>query len=107
MRPFGSLCVLVFFVAYTTTATEEGEEIPLFIVQDPRLFATTTIATTVSTTITSTIACTSGAFAGLANQAAIDALTKCSINLGRRRRGILLEGDDDDQFSISASVTQG
>ncbi|EFX89099.1 hypothetical protein DAPPUDRAFT_220751 [Daphnia pulex] len=104
MRLLASLCVLVFFVAYTTA--EEGEEIS-FLVQDPRLFATTTATTTVSTTITSTIPCTSGAFAGLANQAAIDALTKCSINLGRRRRGILLEGDEDEQFSISPSATQG
>jgi hypothetical protein len=106
MRLLASLSVLVFFVVYATTAVEEEEEIS-FIFQDPRLFATTTTTTIFSTTITSTIPCTSGAFAGLANQAAIDALTKCSINLGRRRRGILLEGDEDEQFSISPSATQG
>ena len=106
MRLLASLSVLLFFVVYATTAVEEEKEIA-FIFQDPRLFATTTTTTTFSTTITSTIPCTSGAFAGLADAAAIAALTKCAINLGRRRRGILLEGDEGEQFSISPSVTQG
>lgn len=104
MRLLASLCVLIFFVVYTTIAAEE--EIP-FIIQDPRLFATATITTIFSTTITSTIPCTSGQFAGLAALGDIANLPKCAINLGRRRRGILLEGDEEEQFSISPSVTQG
>ena len=106
MRLLASLSVLLFFVVYATTAVEEEEEIA-FIFQDPRLFATTTTTTIFSTTITSTIPCTSGENGGLANPAAIIALPKCAINLGRRRRGFLLEKDEDEQFSISPSVTQG
>lgn len=105
MRLLALLSVFVFSVTCTNTA-QEKEEIP-YDIQDPRLFATTTTTTTTTVTVASTIPCTSGEFAGLADQAAVDALAKCPISLGRRRRGVLFEEDDEEQFSINPSAIQG
>ncbi|XP_057371342.1 uncharacterized protein LOC130692277 [Daphnia carinata] len=106
MRLLALLSVFVLSVTCTNIA-EEKEDIPYDGIHDPRLFATTTSTTTTTVTVASTIPCTSGAFAGLANQIAIDALTKCPISLGRRRRGVLVEEDDEEQFAINPSAIQG
>ncbi|KAI9564054.1 hypothetical protein GHT06_007792 [Daphnia sinensis] len=106
MRLIVLLSVFVISVTCTNTA-EEKVETPYDGIQDPRLFATTTTTTTTTVTVASTIPCTSGEFAGLVDQAAVDALTKCPISLGRRRRGVLYEEDDEEQFSINPSAIQG
>lgn len=85
--------VLLFFVAYAVT--EKLEESPAYYpfygpsVLDRRFFATTT-ATTVSTLV-STVTCTK----------------KVAACGGRRRRGLLLENDESEQFVVSPSAVQG
>lgn len=109
MRLALSVLLIVFVALAATTEKVEDNYYPLHYGQNmlvgPRFLITSTTTTTTVTVSTSVIICTSGAFAGLANQGAIDALPACS---GRRRRGILelLDGENDEQFSIAPSVVQ-
>ncbi len=94
-----ALSALVFFVvAYIATAQEPGESqlynyYPYYGPNARFLITTTTTITTVSTS-TSTVTCTK----------VIDPLITATC---RRRRGLLHDDENEEQFPISPSAVQG
>jgi hypothetical protein len=103
-----ALSALVFFVvAYIATAQETGESqlynyYPYYGPNARFLITSTTTSTSVTTSI-STIVCTSSVWASPAG-ASYGPAAVCPA--GRRRRGIMLEEDNNEQFSISPSAVQ-
>jgi hypothetical protein len=102
-----ALSVLVALLAYVAAQEQQPQYVPysgspyqapfygdnaepaIISPDDPRLFRPTT---TTTTTVTSTVTCTSFI------------ATACT---GRRRRGILFDGEEEEQFPIVPSEVEG
>ncbi|XP_046447730.1 uncharacterized protein LOC124196617 [Daphnia pulex] len=88
---------VVFIVACMATAEEGGENLaynyyPYYYGPNARFLITSTTTTTTVSTSTSTVTCTK-AYTGTTN---------C-----RRRRGLLHDDEDEEQFPIAPSAVQG
>ena len=102
-----ALSALVFFVvAFIATAQETGESQVYnyysYYGPNARFLITSTTTSTSVTTSTGTIVCTSSVWASLS--ASYNLAAPCPA--GRRRRGIMFEEDNNEQFSISPSAVQ-